>query len=174
MKRLLPVARLFPKLRTQRRRISASRALPPHRAGQTLCGCTTTLTQPISGLGPFVLISSPFRCPVDPRDAPFRLAGFMTTDTSSHGAPPLSAAARSSLYFEAATPAPARASRMLLISYTFPPDPAVGGLRWQQMAGYFAEQGWAVDVIARDFLRVEDLDTARLERLPPGTNRTER
>lgn len=93
----------------------------------------------------------------------------MTTDTSSHGAPPLSVAARSSLYFEAATPAPARASRMLLISYTFPPDPAVGGLRWQQMAGYFAEQGWAVDVIARDFLRVEDLDTARLERLPPGT-----
>lgn len=92
----------------------------------------------------------------------------MTDGKSSLGATTLSAGARNALYYEAATPAPARASRILLISYTFPPDPSVGGLRWQQMAGYLAEQGWAVDVIARDFLGLEDLDIARLERLPPG------
>jgi hypothetical protein len=90
-------------------------------------------------------------------------------NNATHGPTPLPAAARSALYFETAIPAPSDARRLLLIAYNFPPDPAVGGLRWQQMAGYFAERGWAVDVIARDFLRVEGLDTARLERLPPGT-----
>jgi glycosyltransferase involved in cell wall biosynthesis len=93
----------------------------------------------------------------------------MTSGTLALDVTPMSAAARSALYFQAATPAPSGARRILLISYNFPPDPAVGGLRWQQMAVYFAERGWAVDVIARDFLRVEGLDTARLERLPPGT-----
>ena len=82
---------------------------------------------------------------------------------------PLPAAARAALYFESAASAPANARRILLIQYNFPPDPAVGGLRWQQMATYFAEQGWVVDVVARDFSRVEGIDTARLDRLPPGT-----
>jgi hypothetical protein len=102
----------------------------------------------------------------DARLLSFRI---MTTGTSSHDVSPLSAVARSALYFEAPTPAPPDALRILLISYNFPPDPAVGGLRWQQMAGYFSERGWAVDVIARDFARVEGVDTTRLDSLPPGT-----
>jgi len=97
----------------------------------------------------------------------------MTYTNATHGAPqeapPLSSVAQAALYFQTATSAPAGTRRLLLMSYTFPPDPAVGGLRWQQMAGYFADHGWSIDVIARDFARVEDLDKARLERLPPGT-----
>ncbi len=66
------------------------------------------------------------------------------------------------LYFSSAMPAPAGAPRLLLISYHFPPDPVVGGLRWQEMSRYFISLGWAVDVIARDFTGVEHLDSARL------------
>jgi hypothetical protein len=36
------------------------------------------------------------------------------------------------------------------------------------MAAYFAENGWAVDVIARDFSDLPGLDTARIEKLPAG------
>jgi hypothetical protein len=92
----------------------------------------------------------------------------MTDTTVPASARPLPAAARGALYFESpAAPLP-DAPRVLLISYSFPPDPAVGGLRWQQMAVHFAERGWVVDVIARDFTNVPGLDTARLDRLPPG------
>ena len=52
--------------------------------------------------------------------------------------------------------------------YNFPPDPAVGGLRWQEMSRTFAQHGWAVDVVTRDFAGVEGADRARLERLPVG------
>ena len=75
----------------------------------------------------------------------------------------------STLYFSAATPAAAHARRVLLISYHFPPDPVVGGLRWQHMARAFGEEGWAVDVVARDFRDVPDLDRERLDHLPAGT-----
>src|SRR2546422_7800891 len=37
--------------------------------------------------------------------------------------------------------------RLLLISYHFPPDPAVGALRWQKLARYAAERGWGLDVM---------------------------
>jgi len=93
----------------------------------------------------------------------------MTSPSVPHSARPLSAAARAALYFESAALPPTNARHILLIQYNFPPDPAVGGLRWQQMATYFAEQGWVVDVVSRDFTRVEGIDTARLDRLPPGT-----
>jgi hypothetical protein len=75
----------------------------------------------------------------------------------------------STTYFTAARPAAANARRILLISYHFPPDPAVGGLRLQHMARAFGEAGWAVDVVARDFRDMRNLDRARLEDLPPGT-----
>lgn len=80
----------------------------------------------------------------------------------------LPAAARAVLYSEAAVLAPAGAPRILLISYTFPPDPAIGGLRWQRMAAHFADNGWAVDVIARDFRDLPGLDIARIKTLPAG------
>ena len=83
-------------------------------------------------------------------------------------ASPLPPTAQRALYFESATPAAVDAPRILLISYNFPPDPAVGGLRWQQMARIFAASGWAVDVLARDFSDVSGLDRARLERLSTG------
>ena len=66
------------------------------------------------------------------------------------------------LHFASPVPAPADAPRLLLVSYHFPPDPVVGGLRWQEMSRYFISLGWAVDVIARDFRGVEHLDPARL------------
>jgi hypothetical protein len=72
------------------------------------------------------------------------------------------------LYFESATPAPANAPRLLLLSYHFPPDSAVGGLRWQEMSRFFTALGWGVDVIARDFGAVEHRDDARLELFDTG------
>ncbi len=92
----------------------------------------------------------------------------MTNLGGTDGARSLPSAVQGALYFESTLRAPDDAPRLLLISYCFPPDPAVGGLRWQQMAMYFAEHGWVVDVIARDFSNVPGLDTGRLERLPPG------
>ncbi len=80
----------------------------------------------------------------------------------------LPAVARDAIYFESPQVARDDAPRILLISYNFPPDSAVGGLRWQQMAVHFAERGWVVDVIARDFSQVQGLDTGRLDRLPAG------
>src|SRR5512140_2788083 len=91
-------------------------------------------------------------------------SGFMTKGSGS----PLPRVAQGALYFESATPAPADAPRILLVSYNFPPDPAVGGLRWQQMGRFFAANGWGVDVVSRDFTDVSGLARGRLEGLPVG------
>jgi hypothetical protein len=56
--------------------------------------------------------------------------------------------------------------RLLLVSYHFPPDNAVGGLRWQQFSRYFAARGWGVDVISRDVTRLKTRDEGRLKLLP--------
>lgn len=80
----------------------------------------------------------------------------------------LPAAVRGALYFESPEPADQGAPRILLVSFNFPPDPAVGGLRWQQMGRFLTEQGWAVDVVTRDFSDLSGLDRARLQRLPRG------
>jgi hypothetical protein len=73
-------------------------------------------------------------------------------------------------YFEPtvndAAKAPARPRRLLLLSYHFPPDGAVGGLRWEQMARFFSANGWQVDVIMRDLTRLPSPDARRLQRLP--------
>jgi hypothetical protein len=65
---------------------------------------------------------------------------------------------------DAVTPRP----RLLLITYHFPPDPAIGGLRWQKFVRHAAARGWGVDVIMRDpsELTVTDLD--RITDLPCG------
>ena len=63
----------------------------------------------------------------------------------------------------------ARTARLLLVSWHFPPDSAVGGLRWQKFARHAAERGWGVDVIMRDPRGLAGADAERLADLPPGT-----
>jgi glycosyltransferase involved in cell wall biosynthesis len=62
-----------------------------------------------------------------------------------------------------------RTTRLLLVSWHFPPDSAVGGLRWQKFARHAAERGWGVDVIMRDPRGLAGADPERLADLPPGT-----
>ncbi|HET7585751.1 MAG TPA: glycosyltransferase [Gemmatimonadaceae bacterium] len=59
--------------------------------------------------------------------------------------------------------------RLLLLSFHFPPDPAVGALRWQKLATHLAELGCAVDVIALHPDELASQDRRQLEALPPGT-----
>jgi glycosyltransferase involved in cell wall biosynthesis len=48
-------------------------------------------------------------------------------------------------YARSATRAPTR--RLLVISYHFPPDGAVGGLRWAGLSKYLARVGWEVHIV---------------------------
>ncbi len=59
-------------------------------------------------------------------------------------------------------------ARLLLISYHFPPDPAVGALRWQKLARYAAERGWGLDVITLHPAQLKSSDPGRLADLPAG------
>jgi glycosyltransferase involved in cell wall biosynthesis len=58
--------------------------------------------------------------------------------------------------------------RLILLSYHFPPDPAVGALRWQKLARFAAERGWGLDVITQDPKELETRDPSSLSDLPPG------
>lgn len=60
------------------------------------------------------------------------------------------------------------ARRLLLISYHFPPGPAVGGIRWLRFAPIAAEFGWDLDVICADPATLGRTDDARLDELAPG------
>src|SRR5206468_11730330 len=40
-----------------------------------------------------------------------------------------------------------RVRRLLVISYHFPPDGAVGGLRWAGLSKYLARVGWEVHIV---------------------------
>ena len=40
-----------------------------------------------------------------------------------------------------------RPGRLLVVSYHFPPDGAVGGLRWSALGKYLAQRGWDVHVV---------------------------
>ncbi|MDB4913238.1 MAG: hypothetical protein JWM95_882 [Gemmatimonadetes bacterium] len=73
------------------------------------------------------------------------------------------------LYFASEPSGTAGAKRLLIISYAFPPDPQVGGRRWQQMARFLADAGWEIDVIARDFRALRVVDRPSLASLPRGT-----
>lgn len=66
-------------------------------------------------------------------------------------------------------PVPHAGPRILLVSWHFPPDPAVGALRWQKFTRYAAERGWGVDVLMRDMNGVPGGDADRLGDLPAGT-----
>ena len=72
-------------------------------------------------------------------------------------------------------PAPSHATapsgtraRLFLITYHFPPDTAVGALRWQKLARYAAERGWGLDVITLHPAELTSSDPARLADLPVG------
>ncbi|MBL8986052.1 MAG: hypothetical protein JNJ80_07265 [Gemmatimonadetes bacterium] len=62
-----------------------------------------------------------------------------------------------------------RRPRLLLLSYHFPPGPAVGGLRWLRFAQMAVEHGWAMDVITADPEMLGRRDEGRLADLPPDT-----
>ncbi len=64
---------------------------------------------------------------------------------------------------------PATGSRALLISPEFPPGPAAGALRWQELTRLLAEAGWGFDVITLDPSARRSPDWSRLGRLPQGT-----
>src|ERR1041385_9308984 len=66
------------------------------------------------------------------------------------------------------TPASDARFRLLLISYHFAPDSAVGALRWQKLARYAAARGWGLDVIALHPAQLKAADPGRLADLPPG------
>lgn len=57
---------------------------------------------------------------------------------------------------------------LLVVSYHFPPDPAVGGLRWAKLAQYAAARGWSLEVIARDTATLPRLDPASSQDIPEG------
>jgi glycosyltransferase involved in cell wall biosynthesis len=58
--------------------------------------------------------------------------------------------------------------RLLLISCHFPPDQAVGALRWQKLARYAAQRGWGLDVITLDPADLGARDLSRFDDLPQG------
>lgn len=66
---------------------------------------------------------------------------------------------------------PRSRERILLIAYHFPPDPAIGSLRWQKFARFAAERGWGLDVIMRDEASIPTPDPRRLADLPPDVRR---
>lgn len=58
--------------------------------------------------------------------------------------------------------------RMILLTHHFPPDPAVGGLRWQKLARYAADRGWGIDVFAGHPDALPAIDPDPLGDLPAG------
>jgi hypothetical protein len=60
-----------------------------------------------------------------------------------------------------------RSKRLLLVTAHYPPDPAVGSLRWMHFTRYLAEAGWTVDVLT-GWNPVTDKHTAVMARLPAG------
>ena len=59
--------------------------------------------------------------------------------------------------------------RLLLISYHFPPGHGAGALRWQKLARYAAEYGWALDVVTLAPSSLASAEPERLSELPAGT-----
>jgi glycosyltransferase involved in cell wall biosynthesis len=59
--------------------------------------------------------------------------------------------------------------RLLLLSYHFPPASSAGALRWQKLARFAVEHGWALDVVTLAPADVATPDVSRLADLPGGT-----
>ena len=51
-----------------------------------------------------------------------------------------------------------RRKRMVVVSYHFPPDPAVGAQRWGKLVRHAVERGWQVEVVTRDPAQLERRD----------------
>lgn len=60
-----------------------------------------------------------------------------------------------------------RDRRLLVISYHFPPDRAVGAKRWEKFSHFAAARGWGLDVFMRGDVDETDAESARRS-LPPG------
>lgn len=60
-----------------------------------------------------------------------------------------------------------RDRRLLIISYHFPPDRAVGARRWEKFSHFAAERGWGMDVFMRGDIAAADVEAARRQ-LPSG------
>lgn len=60
-----------------------------------------------------------------------------------------------------------RDRRLLVISYHFPPDRAVGAKRWEKFSHFAAARGWGLDVFMRDDVNLADSESARRS-LPSG------
>ncbi len=65
----------------------------------------------------------------------------------------------------------AERGRILLICYHYPPDPAIGSLRWQKFSRHAAARGWGIDVIMRDEATIGVPDYERLQDLPEDVRR---
>ena len=85
----------------------------------------------------------------------------------AHASTSASAEARVPRPFFARADAPL-SSRLLLISYHFPPSRAVGALRWQKLAAYAATRGYALDVVTLDPSSLSERDDDGLQELPTG------
>jgi glycosyltransferase involved in cell wall biosynthesis len=57
--------------------------------------------------------------------------------------------------------------RLILVSYHFPPDRAVGARRWEKFSHFAAERGWGLDVFMCGDVQSLDADAAR-RLLPSG------
>jgi hypothetical protein len=57
--------------------------------------------------------------------------------------------------------------RLLVISYHFPPDRAIGAKRWEKFSHFAAERGWGVDVFMRGDADAAGVESARRS-LPAG------
>lgn len=60
-------------------------------------------------------------------------------------------------------------SRLLLVSYSFPPASEMGALRWEKLVAYGAGRGWGADVLSMDPDDASPRDNSRLASLPAGT-----
>lgn len=75
----------------------------------------------------------------------------------------MSAAARAPWTLPVARPEPAAARQnVLIVTYHFPPDALVGGMRWQKFAKYLPQFGWTPHVLTAQPQYYDAQDPARL------------
>lgn len=71
---------------------------------------------------------------------------------------------------EVRTESAAERGRLLLVTYSFPPDRRVGALRWQRLIPWLTAKGWEVDVLTLDpeQLTLSMRDSSAIATVPPG------
>ncbi len=63
---------------------------------------------------------------------------------------------------------PTGRTRLILVSWHFPPGRATGALRWQKLSRFAAERGWDLDVVTAHPDDLDATEPQRLAELPPG------